>query len=243
VGPGEGGATVLRDIRESPFAWQHRAALEAIAAAFAGQRRVTALGLYLTLTWLCSEARTPDHVTAYLGAIAERAGVSTDTARRYLHAFEEVGLLRIEQRKISERVHDANVYYLTTPPGTSASTPRAEQPQEAGGGGTRTSTPRADARVLLVVNNEYEEETQQQQGEAEQAEILLLGELTELGVTEKTARELVAHDAPATAAWLDWLAALPREERPERPAGFVVSKVRANEEAPPPRNRWRIPRR
>ena len=55
---------MLRDIRSSPFAWQHRRAYELIASSFQGQRRVTAIAVYCTLTWLASEAHTPDHLPA-----------------------------------------------------------------------------------------------------------------------------------------------------------------------------------
>ena len=70
-----------------------------------------------------------------------------------------------------------------------------------------------------------------------------MAELLDLGITTATARALVASDGAAAAGWLDWLYSVPADDKPDRPAGFLVSKIRAGEEAPAPRNRWAIPRR
>ena len=78
---------MLRDIRSSPFAWQHRRALDIIAVAFDGQQRATALGLYLTITWMASEQRS-DKFTAFVRNIADRSGLGFSTTKRYLSRFE-----------------------------------------------------------------------------------------------------------------------------------------------------------
>lgn len=96
-----------RQIRNQPFCWQSFGALQRIQREYDGQRRTTALALYTTLTLIASSQRTPDRcqaACAYLGALI---GAGEVTARRYLHEFAALGLLRIEQRN-----HAASTYVL-----------------------------------------------------------------------------------------------------------------------------------
>ncbi len=233
---------MMRDIRSSPFAWQHREALDVLAVAYDGQSRITAIGVYTVITWLASEQRTPDHLSAYLEVIAERCGISAVTVRRYLHRFEELGILRIEHHQISHKVHDRNTYYLIDPPkrGTLAgdSTPVSDDSSRFTGPRraplAEDSTPLADERVPHV-NKEYEQGDQQQQAE----ELLFISDtaaaLENWGVTPATAKQLAKRDPDLAVAWLDWLDATKRDERPREPAGFLVAKLRASEEPPKPR--------
>ena len=227
---------MLRDIRESPFAWQHRRALDILATEYDGQSRITAIGIYTVLTWLASESHTPDQLTAYLERVAERCGVSSVTVRRYLHRFQELGLLRIEQHFINYKVHDRNTYYLTTPPegGTLAgdSTPLAGEstPPLAGESGTL-----AGERVPIE-NKGYEEGEQQQDAEVLLFKAEIIEALEDEGVAPKTARELSERD-PDLAA--DWLEAKREWQGARDPAGLLVAKIRAGEQPPRPRKlRW-----
>lgn len=229
---------MLRDIRQSPFAWQHRRALDILATEYDGQSRITAIGIYTVLTWLASESHTPDQLTAYLERVAERCGVSAVTVRRYLHRFQELGLLRIEQHFINYKVHDRNTYYLTTPPegGTLAgeSTPVAGE----------STPPLAGERSTLagervpIVNKEYEQGEQQQDDE----ELLLFiadvaQGLQDEGIAPKTALELAQRD-PDLAA--DWLEAKREWHSARDPAGLLVAKIRAGEQPPRPRRLQRL---
>lgn len=233
---------MMRDIRSSPFAWQHREALDVLAVAYDGQSRITAIGVYTVLTWLASEQRTPDHLSAYLEVIAERCGISAVTVRRYLHRFQELGLLSIEHHLISNKVHDRNTYYLVDPPkgGTLAgdSTPLADDRSHLTGPRRAPladeSTPLAGERVPYV-NKEDQQGDQQQHAE----ELLFVSEiassLENWGVTPATAKQLARRDPDLAAAWLDWLESVRRDERPRDPAGLLVAKLRSGEEPPRPR--------
>jgi len=223
----------LRDIRSAPFAWQHRAAIDALLGHYGGQSRATALGLYTALTYLASAQRTPDQARAFVAEIAETVGLGKSTVRQYLSEFELLGILTVERSMVGGRMNDMNKYLLTDPPPASRRGTPADRhiPPPA----SRT-TPPADGRQPPEQIQD-EEEDQQQEG------VLLLAELLDLGITPATARALVASDGCAAAGWLDWLYSVPADDKPDRPAGFLVAKVRAGEEAPPPRNRWAIPRR
>ncbi len=236
MGDEDAGGAEARAIRSSPFAWQHREALECLAEHYDGARRVTAIAVYTVMTWLASEARTPDQLVAYLGEIAARTGVSPDTARRYLHELEELGLLRIERRRIGERVNDANKYHLTTPPaaewGTGTSTSRGGT--GAGSrGGAGASSASGSARVSSS-NNKNEEVIHHQQAPAPaDAEVVveLSEELVREGIDPRTAAELVADAGPDLVdAWLavdTWRAA-------RSPAAVLIAHLRRRDPAPPP---------
>ena len=223
-----------RAIRDSPFAWQHREALEQLAANYGGARRVTAIAVYTVVTWLASEARTPDQLTAYLGQIAERTGVSTDTARRYLHELEGLGLLRIERRRIGERVNDANKYHLTTPPaaerGTGTSTRRggtgATRPARTG-----ASSASASARVSISNNRNEEGEHHHQQAAAVAASDPLLEELTREGIDPRTAADLLATAGPELVD--GWLGA-DSWRNGRNPVGVLIAHLRRGDPPPPP---------
>lgn len=225
-----------RAIRDSPFAWQHREALECLAEHYDGARRVTAIAVYVVVTWLASEARTPDQLTAYLAEIAARTGVSTDTARRYLHDLEELGLLRIERRRIGERVNDANKYHLTTPPAAERGTGTGTSRGGTGAGsrgGMGASSASGSARVSNN-NNKDEEGNHHQQAPAEAdagVVVELSEELVREGIDPRTAAELVAEAGPDLVdAWLavdTWRAA-------RSPAAVLIAHLRRRDPAPPP---------
>jgi len=243
VGGEEGDDGGSRAIRDSPFAWQHREALDAIGAHYDGARRVTAIAVYVVVTWLASEARTPDQLTAYLAEIAERAGVSTDTARRYLHELEALRLLRIERRRIGERVNDANKYHLTTPPGAERGTGTGARRGSAGAGspaGASASSGVVGARVSNI-NNKDEERDQHQQAAAVADADPLLGELLREGIDPRTAADLLATAGPELVD--GWLAVASwREAR--NPVGVLISHLRRGDPPPPPpENPWERYRR
>ena len=225
---------MIRDIRSSPFAWQHRRALDIIAIAFDGQQRVTALGLYLTITWMASEQRT-DSFQAFVRQIADRAGIGLSTARRYLSQFEELGLITVERSMIAGLINDRNQYILVDPPPPAGErgTPASERiPPPASERGTP-----ANGRHLHREELTEKEEQQQDEG------LLLLfisdvaQGLEDEGIAPKAALELAQRDPDLAAGWLD----AKREWAQARdPAGLLVAKIRAGEQPPRPRRLRRL---
>lgn len=233
----EGGAGGFRDIRTAPFAWAHREVLEAIAREWDGQQRATALGVYVTLAWLASEQHTPGGLTAFVRAIADRAGLGLSTTKRYLAGFEELGLIRVERRLISGIVNDANRYYLTDPPrpanemGGSASGPRG---RPAAGPG-----PSADGlQSHKQVNNE--EENHQQAAEVAEDDPLL-ADLIREGVDPRTAAALRASAGPEVVdGWL----AVDTWRSGRNPVGVLIAHLRRGDPPPPPpESQWERYRR
>jgi len=100
-----------RQIKAQPFCWQAVSALQTIRAVFQNHRRMAALVLYTTLTEIASQQRTPGQGKTSCAYLANLAGLSEPTARRYLHEFEQIGLLRI-----IPGVHAANTYVLLGDP-------------------------------------------------------------------------------------------------------------------------------
>lgn len=227
---GAGGG--FRDIRTAPFAWAHREVLDAIAEGWDGQQRTTALGVYLTLAWLASEQHTPGGLTAFVRAIADRAGLGLSTTKRYLAEFEALGLVRVERRLISGIVNDANRYFLTDPP-----RPANETGGSASGlGGRSASGPGHPAdgpqSHKQLVNKEEENHHQQAPAEADAGVVVELSEeLVREGIDPRTAAELVAEAGPDLVdAWLavdTWRAA-------RSPAAVLIAHLRRRDPAPPP---------
>ncbi len=96
-----------RNIRNQPFGWQALVTIECIQQHFDEGHCATAVALYTALTLLASQQRTPGQChtsAAYLGA---QIKVSESTARRYLHDFEELGLIEVVAGR-----HAANTYIL-----------------------------------------------------------------------------------------------------------------------------------
>lgn len=116
-------APTCRAIRQAPFCWQHTAALARLRAHYSGERlerRATALAIYMALTELASQQRTPNRAEAFIGAIADLAGVSETTVRRYLRDFSALGMVAVTRRRVGARLNLANIYHLLavdTPPG------------------------------------------------------------------------------------------------------------------------------
>ena len=232
---------MLRDLRESPFAWQHRRALDIIAVAFDGQQRATALRLYLTITWMASEQRS-DEFTAFVRTIAERSGLGYSTTKRYLSRFEELGLVVVERRLIRGLINDANTFLLVNPPRLASELPRlaSELPRPATEPPPQpASEPGGPASGLHPYREELTEKEEQQQGDAEL--LLFIADvaqgLQDEGIAPKTALELAQRD-PDLAA--DWLEAKREWAKARDPAGLLVAKIRAGEQPPRPRRLRRL---
>jgi len=111
--PGQTGGAVVqtssqsRDIKETyGFSWQENEAVFLIVQHYANHRRTVAMALYLALTSVASQQRTPGQATATCSYIGERAGLSEQTARRYLHEFAEIGLVAITTGRNSASTYD-----------------------------------------------------------------------------------------------------------------------------------------
>lgn len=108
---------VVRDDRRSPFCYQTHDALAVLRATFTGNRRATALAIYLCLTEAANRtggAVAREGFAAARKEIAEAAGVSADTLDRYVAEMETAGILRRERRRL-EGVNLPNVWVLVEP--------------------------------------------------------------------------------------------------------------------------------
>jgi len=99
--------TTSRQIKAQPFCWQALNALDLLRQHYEGHKRGAALLLYNALTELASRQRTPHQAKTSCRYLAEQVGLSDQTARRYLHEFAELGLV-----KIVAGIHAANTYIL-----------------------------------------------------------------------------------------------------------------------------------
>ena len=203
-----------------------------LAANFEGQQRATALGLYLTLTWMASEQRT-DQFQAFVRQIADRAGLGLSTTRRYLAQFEELGLITVERSMIAGLINDRNSYFLVDPPPPAGeSTPPVTE---------RIPPPASERGTPANERHPHRQELTDKEEQQQDEELLLFidevkNALEDEGVSPLTAQEL-AKANPDLAA--DWLEAKREWQGARNPAGLLVAKIRAGEQPPRPRQlRW-----
>jgi hypothetical protein len=107
----------VRDERRTPFCYQTHDALDVLRATFDGNRRATALAIYLCLTEAANRsggAAARDGFTAARKEVADAAGVSADTLDRYVAEMEAAGILRRDRRRV-EGVNLPNVWVLVEP--------------------------------------------------------------------------------------------------------------------------------
>ena len=102
---------------------------------------------------------------------------------------------------------------------------------------TTTGNNNNNTGAVVVASSGNEKE-----GDDEEWAAGLVAELEELGITPAEASRL-AVDPDLADRWLAWLDSLPVAERPAKPAGFIVAKLRSGEQPPPPRPRFQFPRR
>lgn len=222
------GDPVLRDIRASPFAWQHLDAYALLLGRYDGQSRATAIGVYCTLTYLASAQHTPTEARAFVATIAETVGLGRSTVRRYLGEFEELGILTVERSMIGGRLNDMNRYMLVTPPASGRGAPAKRPPPPSASGSTTPTTGRQPQEQIR------EEENHHQQAPAPAGDpvvVELSEELVREGIDPRTAVELVAEAGPDLVdAWLavdTWRAA-------RNPAAVLIAHLRRRDPAPPP---------
>lgn len=131
AGPAEG-ASAVRDLRSKAWCWQDKEAIRLIrrhwqSAPPEATTLAAALGIYLILTELASNSSSPAQFSAPRRRMADLAGVSERTLLRYIRAFEALGLLQVEERRVpgDESVQLPNAYALLDPPAPAggASTP------------------------------------------------------------------------------------------------------------------------
>lgn len=167
---GAGGILMtVRDLRNAGWCWQEKATLDVLRAYYDGERlkqRSTALAIYLVLTEIASDQRTPERAEVTHRAIWEHTGTSASTVKRYLAEFEQLGVLAVERRKAAGDVSLPNVYALLTPRSTDGPTPAIAPAQPRS---TSEPTPPADGPQLKErsLNNGNEEavSTHQNNGE------------------------------------------------------------------------------
>jgi hypothetical protein len=129
---------LVRDLRSKAWCWQDKEAVRLIrrhwqSAPPEATTLAAALGVYLVLTELASNASNPASFSAPRRRMAELAGVSERTLLRYIRAFEALGLLRVEERRLpgDESVQLPNAYALLDPPppeGVALAPPPATDP-------------------------------------------------------------------------------------------------------------------
>jgi hypothetical protein len=96
-----------RNIKQTCWLWQEKAALRLISEHYSGARLLAARSIYLALTEIASDQHTPSQARAACSYIGTRAGVTEGTARRYLHELANLGLLAIDTA-----ARDWNTYHL-----------------------------------------------------------------------------------------------------------------------------------
>ena len=125
-------AGTVRDLRSKAWCWQDKEAVRLIrrhwqSAPPEATTLAAALGIYLVLTELASNSNNPAAFSVPRRRMADLAGVSERTLLRYIRAFEALGLLRVEERRVpgDESVQLPNAYALLDPPAPAgmASTP------------------------------------------------------------------------------------------------------------------------
>jgi len=106
---GQQPASSTRQIKAAPFTWQANLALDLIEQHFPRPKMtaIAASGIYAKLTQLASEQRTPGQCHTSCAYLAARCDLGEACVRRYLHEFEQIGLLRIIPGS-----HAANTYLL-----------------------------------------------------------------------------------------------------------------------------------
>ncbi|HEX2174105.1 MAG TPA: DnaA N-terminal domain-containing protein [Dehalococcoidia bacterium] len=125
-GPADDSAPAIgtvRDLRSKAWCWQDKESVRLIrrhwqSAPPEATSLAAALGIYLILTELASNSSSPAEFSAPRRRMAEMAGVSERTLLRYIRAFEALGLLQVEERRVpgDESVQLPNAYLLLDPP-------------------------------------------------------------------------------------------------------------------------------
>jgi DNA-binding MarR family transcriptional regulator len=108
-----------RQIKDAPFCWQHKGALEMIRDYFedGNGHSASALSTYLALTELASDAQS-ETFTASIRQIAARGGVSYRTTAAILNRLEKLKLLHVERSTVPGTKGNApSTYTLLTPLG------------------------------------------------------------------------------------------------------------------------------
>lgn len=150
----------VRDLRNAGWCWQEKAALDVLRAYYDGERlkqRSTALAIYLILTEIASNQRTPEQAEATHRAIWEMTGTSASTVKRYLGEFETLGLVAVERRKIAGDISLPNVYALLSPPrSTDGPTPTtgSDHPRSTSGPTPPTDGLQQEERDLIKNDQE-----------------------------------------------------------------------------------------
>jgi len=193
-------------------------------AGFEGQSRATALAIYLVLTHVASAQHHPEEARAFVGTLAALSGLGPSTIRRYLHRFEELGLLTVERSMIGGRLNDMNRYLLISPStsGRGAVT-RPGQPHSTSGRGTPTGGSQPQEQI--------QEEENHQQAAAVAEDDPLLDDLIREGVDPRTAAALLASAGPdAVDGWLS----VDAWRTGRNPVGVLIAHLRRGDPPPPP---------
>lgn len=125
---------LVRDLRSKAWCWQDKESIRLIRRHWQNSppeatTLASALGIYLVLSELASNSNSLAEFSAPRRRIAELVGVSERTLLRYIRAFEALGLVRVEERRVpgDESVQLPNAYSLLDPPAATpdrgASTP------------------------------------------------------------------------------------------------------------------------
>jgi|GEM_PF-3582154 len=93
-----------------PKSWQDKRITRYLRKNYVRKRRKTALAIYLVLTELASD-KNGDRFQAYQNTIADMAGVSYSTARKYLAEFIALKLIKKEYVK-QDKKNQANFWFL-----------------------------------------------------------------------------------------------------------------------------------
>ncbi len=253
----------IRDIRQAPFCWQAKSALQRLRRHYSGERlkqRATAIAIYTALTEIASNQHSQDRVEAFVAQIVNLTGTSEATVKRYLRDFEErIGLIAVERRKIANTVSLANVYNLLTvphdPPGFTGE-PRGSTDVRSSGFTSEprgpTHEPSGDAYEPLTEQNHeqrYQQKDEQQhaapngaQGSIGKPDVVVVNSadliqlLTERGITATVAQRLVTQHSPAVVTLQIEHFDWECDEEPDNPK-IVPGRLRRRIEedwAPPP---------
>jgi len=103
-----------RDIKKTQaWCWQDKQVMRLIRENYKSKRLTTSVAIYQSLTELASNTGS-DSFNAYLSQIARLAGKSTSTIKKYTKELVGLGVLKIENRKLEDRINLPNRWILLT---------------------------------------------------------------------------------------------------------------------------------
>jgi hypothetical protein len=107
-----------RQIKQSPFCWQHKGTLKMIRNVFENGHGIAAIpiSVYVSMSELASDAHS-ETFTAPIMQIALRAGASYRTTAKILNRFESMKLIRVQRNSVrGTKEHAPSTYTMLGTP-------------------------------------------------------------------------------------------------------------------------------